>query len=52
MEMTDYLGQVTGITPTILVMTREDFQNRYRSGDVLAKNIVEEGQILYGTREL
>lgn len=52
MEMTDHLGQVTGITPTILVMTREDFQNRYRSGDVLAKNIVEEGQILYGTREL
>ncbi len=52
MEMTDHLSQVTGITPTILVMTREDFQHRYKSGDVLAKNIVEEGQILYGTREL
>jgi len=52
LEMTDHLGQVTGITPTIIVMTREDFQNRYKSGDVLAKNIVEEGQILYGTREL
>ncbi len=52
MEMTDHLGRVTGITPTILTMTREDFQHRYRSGDVLAKNIVEEGQLLYGTREL
>lgn len=52
MEMTDHLNQVTGITPTILVMTREDFQNRFKSGDVLARNIVEEGQILYGTREL
>ena len=50
MEMTDHLSRVTGITPTILVMTREDFQDRYQSGDVLAKNIVEEGQILYGTR--
>jgi predicted nucleotidyltransferase len=50
MEMTDHLSQVTGITPTILVMTREDFQDRYQSGDVLAKNIVEEGQILYGPR--
>ena len=50
MGMTDHLSRVTGITPTILVMTREDFQDRYQSGDVLAKNIVEEGQILYGTR--
>ncbi len=50
MEMTDHLSKVTGITPTILVMTREDFQNRFKSGDVLAKNIVEEGQILYGPR--
>ncbi len=50
MEMSDYLSQATGITPTILVMTREDFQDRYQSGDILAKNIVEEGQILYGPR--
>jgi len=50
MEMTDHLSHVTGITPTILVWTREHFQNLYESGDVLAKNIVEEGQIVLGTR--
>ena len=52
MEMTDHLGQATGIIPTILVLTREDFQDRYKSGDDLAKDIVEGGLILYGTRDL
>jgi predicted nucleotidyltransferase len=52
MEMTDHLGQATGITPTILVLTREDFQDRYKSGDDIAKDIVEGGLILYGTRDL
>jgi predicted nucleotidyltransferase len=52
LEMTDHLGKVTGVTPTILVLTREDFQGRYQSGDDLAKDIIEKGTILYGTRNL
>ncbi len=52
LEMTDYLTGTTGITPTILVMTKEDFTGKYKSGDPLVKNVVVEGIILYGSRNL
>jgi len=51
MEMTDLLNRETGITPNILVMDKVDFMQRYKADDDLAKNIIEEGTILFGTRD-
>ncbi len=51
MEMTDLLNRETGITPNILVMDKVDFMQRYKAGDDLAKSIIEEGSIIFGTRD-
>ena len=44
----EQLENSTGILPTILVWSKDEFQERYSSGDGLARSLLEEGQSIMG----
>ena len=47
-EILDHLVDVTGIIPSVLVWSRDEFRKRYDKGDGLARAIFEEGQVVMG----
>ena len=47
-EVMDHLSDATGITPTIIVWSKDEFKERYNSGDSLARSILEEGRSIMG----
>lgn len=47
-EIMDDLVDVTGIVPTILVWSKDEFRERYNSGDGLARSLLEEGRVVMG----
>lgn len=47
-EVLDQLTGATGLTPTIIVWTRDEFRERFNKGDDLARSILEEGQSVMG----
>ncbi len=42
------LNSLTGIQPTFFVVTRKDFQRRFRSKNSLVRSIVREGRVIKG----
>ena len=47
-EILDELADVTGVIPTIIVWTKDEFKERYDSGDGLARSLLEEGRVVMG----
>lgn len=47
-EILDHLVEVTGIVPTVLVWSRDEFRKRYDKGDGLARSLFEEGRVVMG----
>ena len=47
-EILDELADVTGVVPTIIVWSKDEFKERYDSGDGLARSLLEEGRVVMG----
>ena len=47
-EILDELADVTGVIPTIIVWSKDEFKERYDSGDGLARSLLEEGRVVMG----
>ena len=47
-EILDELAEVTGVIPTIIVWSKDEFKERYDSGDGLARSLLEEGRVVMG----
>ena len=47
-EILDELATVTGVVPTIIVWSKDEFKERYNNGDGLARSLLEEGRVVMG----
>ena len=47
-EILDELANVTGVIPTIIVWSKDEFKERYENGDGLARSLLEEGRVIMG----
>jgi predicted nucleotidyltransferase len=47
-EILDHLADATGIVPTIIVWSKDEFLERYNRGDGLARSLLEEGRSIMG----
>jgi predicted nucleotidyltransferase len=47
-EILDELATITGVVPTILVWSKDEFKERYDRGDGLARSLLEEGRVVMG----
>ena len=47
-EILDELATVTGVVPTVIVWSKDEFKERYDRGDGLARSLLEEGRVVMG----